>query len=494
MAAAHPPPLSSPHNLARSGLFVLASESLALPAGFLVIVILTRALGPANYGLYALAAGIVIWIEWGLASLFTRPAIQLIAERREWPPVALALRRFHLIASVSAALALGLLAGPVAALFGEPAFAAYLRLYALEIPLFTLAIFYKNLLVGTAAFNRRAVVSICRHLSRPMLVWAFVAAGFSITGAIVGNIVASAVELACGRLIGRIPGRHRPASIRSQFWRFAVPLFTFGICMRLFDKLDLLMLKTLGGTPETVGNYGAAAAAAVAAGILSIALTPMLLSVMTRALRDGEIERTRRIAGLSLRGILNLAAFAAVGAAAAPEIAGLLFGPGYAAAGPILGVLLFAALAMVYIAFAASIFTSVGRPAWATGLAVPMLLLAGAGHLALIPRLGAPGAAGVTVGVAVLGAAAATLLVRRAFDVAPPPIAFIRSAAAAGIGFAVSALWPAAGVWIPVKLAAGCGLVAVALIALGEWGQAEWVIVRSLIAPRRGGGAAPAGA
>ncbi len=491
MTSGAPPPLQAQPNLARSGLLLLASESLALPAGFLIIVLLTRTLGPAKFGLFALAAAVVVWIEWAIAALFARPAVQLIAETRDWPPVARALWRYHLVAGVSSALALGVAAGPVAALFGEPEFAALLRLYALDIPLFTLAVFYKTVLVGTAAFNRRAVVSVCRHLSRPLLVWAFLAAGGSIFGAISANILASAVEVIVGGVCSRIPGRGQPAVIGWPFLRFAMPLFIFGVCMRLFDKLDLFVLKILGGTAETVGNYGAAAAAAVAAGILSIAFSPMLLSVMTRCLRDGESERARRIAATALRGLMNLAAFAAVGSAAAPEIVGLLFGPDYAAAAPVLGVLLFAALAMVYLAFATSIMTCAGHPAWATGVALPMLLLAGVGHLIVIPRLGAMGAAGVTTGTAVLGAAVATALVCRAFNAAPPPQSFLRTAVAAGVGFAICTIWPAAGIWIPVKLAAASGMVAVTLVILREWGRPELEIVRSLLASQRPSGPTP---
>ncbi len=130
-----------------------------------IVVPLTRTLGPAKFGLFAWPLPSSSGSNGPSPHRSPAPAVQLNAETRtgrRWPgpcgvttwspgsrppwrwawPPAPSPRRCS----------------------ANPNSAALLRLYALDIPLFTLAVFYKTVLVGTAA-NRRAVVSVCRHLS-----------------------------------------------------------------------------------------------------------------------------------------------------------------------------------------------------------------------------------------------------------------------------------------------------------------------------------------
>ncbi len=233
-------------------------DGLALPMGFLVSVFLTRRLGPDGYGIYALVTGLILWIEWSIASLFSRATVKMIGEADDWKSVGAGIMRLYLLAGIVVGAALYLLADPLSAFMNEPATAAYLRLFAIDIPLFTLAQAHKNMLIGVGGFRQRALSTGGRWISRFLLIVLLVELGFSIPGAIAGNIAASLVELAIGRFYIRpslTSVAHFPFRV---FCSYAVPLFLAGLSMGIFTKMDLFLLKRMGGTASVAGFYGAA--------------------------------------------------------------------------------------------------------------------------------------------------------------------------------------------------------------------------------------------
>src|SRR5919107_204565 len=99
-------------SLLHGTLRVFLADALVIPTGFLTVALLTRRFGPETYGIFALTASLVAWIEWGLTSLFNRAPIHLVADARDWKSVAGMLLRWHLGVGILAMVLLGLLAGP----------------------------------------------------------------------------------------------------------------------------------------------------------------------------------------------------------------------------------------------------------------------------------------------------------------------------------------------------------------------------------------------
>ena len=67
---------------------VFLAELLVLPAGLVSVILLSRHLGLAEYGVYGLAVAIVFWLEWMVASLFSGVGLQMMAREPESEPVA----------------------------------------------------------------------------------------------------------------------------------------------------------------------------------------------------------------------------------------------------------------------------------------------------------------------------------------------------------------------------------------------------------------------
>ncbi len=460
---------------------VFLAEALLLPTGLLTAAFLTRRLGPGGYGLFTLAATVVIWIESNISSVFARATVKFVGEAEDWRPIGDAVVRLHLIASGGAALLLWLFATPLATLLNEPVIATYLRLFALDIPLFSLAHAHRHILIGIGGFRQRALASAGRWIARLLLIVFLVEMGLSVPGAILGSIGASLVELAIGRFYVRPSLSRRSAFPLQQLWGYAAPLFLAALSLVLYNRLDLLALKVLGGTAAQAGIYGAAQNLSLAPGIFALSFSPLLLSTLSRVLQAEDGRPAKELGRDAMRVAIGLFPLAGMTAGAAPEIVGLIFGPLFLPAAPLLAYLIFGAVAMVMISVTTAILTAAGKPGWTFALTGPLVPLAIAGHIALIPRSGALGAALVTTLFAGLGALAAVVAVYRIWQILPPEGTLWRSTILCGLAYALAALWPTPGLLLLLKLPAIGLSILLAYLLLGEFSPGEIALGRAML-------------
>ncbi len=460
---------------------VFLADMLILPTGLLTTAYLTRRLGPEGYGLFILAATLVAWVEWSVSSLFSRTTIKFVGEAQDWRPVGAAVAWLHLLSGAAAMLLLALLAGPLAALLHEPRLAGYLRLFSLDIPLFALAQAHRNILVGIGGFRERALASAGRWVSRLLIIVLLVQLGFSVSGAILGSIAASLVELVIGRIYVR-PSLWRPAGFSVRpLWGYAVPLLFAAVSLRLFDKLDLVSLKALGASAEQAGIYGAAQSLSLVPGIFALSFSPLLLSTLTRLLLSGEADAARKMGRDAMRLALLLFPFAGLVAGAAPEIVRLIFGQRFLSAAPLLALLIFGAVALMMVSVASAILIGAGKPGWTVALASPLVPLALTGCFFFIPAWGPRGAALATTLTAAAGALASILAVKRLWGILPSATTLLRSFLLSTLAYIAAALWPAPGILLLVKLPAISLLICLAYSFLGEFSAAERELIRSIL-------------
>ena len=324
-------------------------EALLFPTGLLTAIFLTRSLGPEGYGLFTLASTIIAWIEWSTTSIFSRTTIKFVSEAEDWRPVGTTVLQQYLLVSASAAFLLCLAAVPIAQRLGEPQLTAYLLLFAPQIILFAIARAHRSILMGLGGFSGQAIAGASRWIARLILIVLLVKLGFSVPGAIWGSVGASLVELVVSRFYIR-PSLFctSPFPVK-KLWDYALPIFLYALSMRFYDKLDLLMLKGLGGTAEQAGIYGAAQNLSLIPGIFALSFSPVLLSNLNRTLRDGNIQNAKKMSQQAMRLVFLILPFAALIAGGAYEIIGLIFGLQFMTAAPLLAVLIFGAIALVVI-------------------------------------------------------------------------------------------------------------------------------------------------
>ncbi len=460
---------------------VFLAEVLMLPTGLVTTAVLTRHLGTDGYGLFTLVATLVAWVEWSIAALFACATYQRVGAATDWRPVGTTVLRLHLAASTACAALLVVVASPVARILGEPLLTGYLRLFAIDIPICSLAYAHRDILIGTGGFRQRALVTGSRWLIRMLLIVALVGLGFSVTGAIVASIGASLVEVGIARCFVR-PSLLAPTNVPAlSLLGIAAPLFLYAISITLVEKLDLFFLKTLGGSADLAGIYGVAQNLAIAPRLFALAFSPLLMSTLIRLLRDGDARLARDMGRDGMRLVIVLLPFAGMAAGATGEIVEAIAGKRFGDAGPLLAVLIFGAVAMTMIAVATAILIAAGKPGWTFAAVSPLVPLAVGGHLVAIPRFGAMGACGVTAGCAMLGAVVTVGAAYRLWRIAPPVGSLLRSVLVCGGAYALAALWTTGGLLLLLKLSVIALLIAASLLGLGEFDQREIALARSLI-------------
>ena len=371
-------------------------------------------------------------------------------------------------------------------LLGEPSLAGYLRLLALDIPIFGLAQAHRNILIGLGKYQQRAWLSACRWLTRLALIVALVGSGLSVNGAVGALIGASVVELIVARRFVKVSLWRRSDFPVIRLLTAAAPLFLLGICLRLFDKVDLFILKALGTSAAQAGLYGAAQNLTIVAGLFAMAFSPLLLSTLTRLLRDGQEAHARAMARDSLRLAILLLPCAAMVAGAAPEIVQLVAGPQFSQAAPLLRWLIVSASGSVLISVATGILIALDRSWWTVAVGGPMLLATVTGQFWAIPRWGAQGAAAVTAGSAWFGVVIALAAVARFGRVAPPVSSVLRSLLLSCAAYTGASLWPVNGWVVMIKLPVMSGLIVGGYLLLREFNARELALARSLMPGRKG--------
>ncbi|RPH79928.1 MAG: teichoic acid transporter, partial [Nitrospiraceae bacterium] len=460
---------------------ILLAEILFPLTALITTGFLTRQFGPQGYGLLALTLTTIIWIESAITSFFTKATIKFVGETNDWKPVGAMVVRLSLKVGIAAMLLVWLLAAPISLLLNEPDLAFYLRVCAVDIPILCLGQAYRNVLIGTGNYQGSAVARAGRWLARMCLVVVLVEAGLSITGALLGVIGASVVELWLSRWYLGSGMFIKPPRLPIPIQRYGALLFLSSLCLIVYNGMDLFMLKILGSTATQAGIYSAAQSLSLLPGLFSWTFSSLLLATLSRQLADRQGERARELARDAMRVTFWLVPVAAIIAGAAPEIVRVVFGSAFIPAGPLLALLIVGAIANVMLMVSLTIMTAAGLPARTVMFTAPLVPLALIGHLLLIPRLGEQGAALVTVGVSLLGASVAVASVYALWKVWPPAGTVLRSLVIGLVVGAASMLWPTPGFFILAKLII-LGMISVlGYWLIGEFRQGEIAVVRSFL-------------
>jgi O-antigen/teichoic acid export membrane protein len=404
--------------LAGGALLIFTAEVLALAAGVLVFIALAG-MGPAAYGLYALAMAIVTWIEWTIVSLFARITIRAVGDAEAWEPVAAGALRLHVAVGLGAAVLLAGAAQPLAALMGVPPLAQILRLLALDIPIFAASWVHWHVAAGRGLFRARALGSLGRSLARLIFIGACLQLGLSVFSAVLATIAASTLELALARRLISIPIRSGSLMVL-RVWGSAVWILgASAVAMRLFDKLDLFLLKALGAPLDEIGIYAIAQTLCVLPPLVAMALGPSLLGMSARLRAEGRFDAARMLERESLGVVFWLVPVAAFIAVGSRTLVVGLFGPMYGDAGFLLSILIFAAVAQALVAVCGVILTASDRMGTVLMITTSLVTAALCGHWFAIPRWGSYGAALVTCGVSIAGACVTLTVLHVALGVTP---------------------------------------------------------------------------
>ncbi|MBL8296348.1 MAG: oligosaccharide flippase family protein [Bryobacterales bacterium] len=462
----------------RDSFLVMAAEGLALPAGLVTVAVMTRELGAAGYGQFALAASVIASVQMSIMAVYSRTTVKLVAESDDWRQMAGPIVRFHLFTGIVSTLVLFACAPLVALVLRSGELTANLRLFSLDLLFFVCGHGVRSALIGGGRFQRRAGATAARWLARVVLIVVLVKSGFGIPGAIWGSIGAAFTELVVNAWRCGIPLRGGSALRYGVFLQRAAPLAAAAIPFRIFDSMDLLMLKGLGGTDAQAGVYAMAQNAMRIGGVLTVSLWPMLLSAVTNAIRAGRIGDAHRATQDAMLLVLGgLLTSSAIGGAS-DEIAAFIYGPEHRAAGTLIAILLPMSFAGVWTSLMVAALQGVERHRPAIVIGSAMCVCAALVYWVVIPRFGLLGAAVAALSISMAGSAAGAVLLHWETGASPPKLALGVSGAGYVLLTMLGRWWPVSTSWMPVKVA-GLGLLAVSLLLLipGVRARLKWKTV-----------------
>jgi len=467
---------------------VFAAESLMIPTGVITAAFLTRRLGPSDYGTFTLAATVASWLGWFAGAMYSRATVKLIsaidAPAPERSPVIATMVRAYAASGAVAAMLLFVGANGLARLFNDPALATYFRLFALEVALFAFTMVHKEVLIGLGRFRQRAICAAARWTSRMVLILALVGAGMSVTGAVIGSVAAVAVELVTARHYVRPAFFGRDDHSR-RLWPMVAPLIGYSVCTRLFNRVDLFALKALGGSAADAGFYGAAQNLTIGTSLLTLSFVPLLLANLVTLRHRGGEEAARRLAGNSVRFVVLLLPLAAVAAGGADRLVRLLFGAPFLPTASIFSLLVFGEIASVLAAVSTVLIIAKDRHRATFVIAAAVLGVAVVGHLSLIPRFGALGAASVTAAAALGGAVATTSVARVLWDIPLPVTTAARAVVLAALGY-FAATFDVGSDWLVVpQMAAIAVAITAGFLVTGELTATERAGIAALVSAKR---------
>jgi O-antigen/teichoic acid export membrane protein len=413
--------------------------------GLLASILTARALAPADLGRYAflvwLAGLLAIALSLGFPTTVTRYTAEAVGARR--PGVAGALLGVVVRWQTSLAL-LTVLALAACALAAPAAWRLPLLMTALSIPSLVLHGSVAAFLSGLQAFRWQAALGVVT-LALQLVLFALVATlGGGVAGFLLAHAIANGVGLAAVATLARREGRRVgawPASppdtagdARGEMLRYARTVSALVVLDAVvWQRTEVAFLQMLG-TPADVAFYALAFGVAAQVSRIPYHASVVLFPTFPALVGAGRAAELAALHGTAMRYLVLLGAPLAVGlAVTAPALARLLWGPAYAPAGLVLGLLALGSLP----AFAAGASPAVLHALRRQDRLVRQGVVAAAVDvvlaLALVPVAGALGAAVANVVAQGLGS---VLAIRAAVAVAGagvPGGALVRILAAAAL-------------------------------------------------------------
>ncbi len=382
----------------------MLSQTVILTSGLAVNLGLARLLGVVEYGSFGLVMSVLVVVEIFVIAGIPEVIQKFGGERPE--TMALLVRqtlRWQMLYIVLVFVGLWLAAPLIARFSNDANLIALLRLAGLDIIVYGLYKYFLGVQNGLHRFRPYSWLGIIYALSRAAAILGLVGLGFSVQGALVGNIIASSAGLVFA-LVWYRPPRAEITCAPSRHGAWALQNVLYSVGLNTFFAIDLWFVKYFLSERE-VGLYVSAAVLAKLSYLMSIAISVMLLPSLARAAAQQQERRGEELIRDTLRYLLIfLTLLNLVVTLYAKEIMALLFGAEFVEAATVL-IWLMAGLSCVTLMAVINtimIARNMMRTCFVTGLVLVMVDVSL--NLVLVPRFQLLGGAMATGLVGVIGA------------------------------------------------------------------------------------------
>ena len=407
---------------------VIAGNGVAMIAGMAFTVVLSRHLGPADFGVLSVAMAVMA-VAAGVSTLGIQTAmVRFVAPlRNEDPEAARFIQGFTLglVLVLASLVAVGglLFAGPLAgAILGDPSLAWIIRFSFFGAFGVALTVYVSATLQAHQAFMKLAAFTIALSASRILVVFMLLSMGvLTLRSGLVTMSVVPIVLVLLGIVL--IPKIALSLSRAEEQGKQAVEYLNFSkwtslsfLLTMAMAQIDVIMVAHFREAGE-VGIYAAAVRLALVMNLFIASVVTALLPEVSRMKdRDEFIAFIKKFTKVAVPGSAVLLVIALVLAA---PMATLIYGAAYAGSASLFQILAVGLAVSFIVNPIGLILYALDRPGLLTGIHFTQLVFAVAGYWLLTPVFGVTGAASVKMGIGVIGAVVVIFFVARLIQQLP---------------------------------------------------------------------------
>jgi O-antigen/teichoic acid export membrane protein len=374
---------------------MVASRVAVLGCGLVLMGYLTRQLGLADYGRYALSILLVNWIGMSIGLATGGALVRLVAGRADGHRYAVSMLQLVTLVSGGLGILLFVGAGWIAAAVRSPGIAELLRILAIDLPLGGMAGVHLGILTARGEFGKNAVGVLAGWIFQLGAAVFFLESGWAARGAAWAVVAGGAAQWLLARAMSGVGIFSRERVPFSGLWAETRLLAGAQVALRVSQSMDLLAVKYFLISPAFAGLY---------AGVQNIGFAALMLFQPTTSVVQQSLSKSRlaenhpeaaKVAQTFLRVATIYSGILVALGVFARDIAVFLLGREFAESGPVLAVLLVAVAFRIQAAAGRTLISAAGERA---AILAPLLALIVAGAVAfalVVPKAGLIGAAWV---------------------------------------------------------------------------------------------------
>lgn len=329
--------------------------------GTLVFVILLRLLDAEQFGLLALAAVVVNFME-----IFLRQGFgQAIVQRQDLEPGHLHTAFWiNMVAAVILTLVAVVGADLAAAAFHEPGLAPVIRWLSLALPIGALNATPQAILQRDLAFKSLAIRSLVGVAAGGIVGIAMALGGYGVWSLVGQQLTAAAIgTIVLWTATGFRPGLTVSARHFRDLLRFGAHVVGAELLAFLNQRLDRVLIGLFVGM-QAVGYYDVAQRLLlVMTQVLTQTVSTVALSALSKLQENREQMRSAFCTASRMTAAIAFPAFLGM-AALSPEMVTVLFGPKWTPSIPIMQILVFIGILQSVTFFDGVVILACGKPAW----------------------------------------------------------------------------------------------------------------------------------
>jgi O-antigen/teichoic acid export membrane protein len=453
--------------LVAGGALVVLSRLAGLFGGLWIMVVLTRYLGAAEYGRYAVGMVVLNWSAGVAMMMLGGAVVPLVAGREDGDCYAVTMYRAAVVSGLVLALVLVGSAEWVERVVGIRGLGTMMRVVALDAVPGAAALVNHGVVVARGKVGWGAGIPLIGVLVQLAGVMGAVVAGGGAEWAVVAYAGSSVVQFVVGRLVSgvRLTGCEGVRFV--ELWHRTGRLAGAQLMTRVLQSLDLPAVRRGCGSDQVAGWYAGAQNIGAACVMVFFPIGGQVQRVVAAARWVGREGEAAAAACGFVRVALVFGGLVVISSVYAREIMVMFLGDGFGSGGELLAVLMWTAAFRILGVAGRVLLAVAGENGVQVVILAVVSVVGGCAYVVLVPRYGAGAAAAVSVVLAAVAAGVSLREAGRRLGMVLPWRTALRVVVAGGVAAAGGLVVPS-GIHVLVRLVVLTLMYGMVLVVLGE--------------------------